>query len=123
MTKEELKAKIVTLELAIEKSKSDTCNVISELDKCKEELADINKPIATKSFLIEIETAIDNVIGDFNFNDADKYNAEFSLDYDGRVQLEHIELEDCYNLSQEITESVCNLFKEVEDEDNTSDNS
>ena len=37
MTKDELKAKIVTLELAIEKSKSDTCNVISELDNCKKE--------------------------------------------------------------------------------------
>ena len=116
MTKDELKAKIVTLELAIEKSKSDTCNVISELDNCKKELEDINKPELTKSQLTDIETAIDNAIGDFNFNDSEKYNAEFSLDYDGRVQLEHIELEDCYNLTQEITEKIFNLFKEVEDE-------
>ena len=80
MTKDELKAKIVTLELAIEKSKSDTCNVISELDKCKKDLTDLSKPKLTSQQYEAIHQAVECGIGEFDFDDTDNYSIDYGIE-------------------------------------------
>ena len=124
MTKDELKAKIVTLELAIEKSKSDTCNVISELDNCKKELADLSKPKLTPIQFDEVSEAIETAIGNFEFDNEDNYSIDFGLDYDGRVHCESFSFDNAYDLHREIYEAVERLFAEAEcpDEDDNQEN-
>ena len=121
MTKDELKAKIVTLELAIEKSKSDTCNVISELDNCKKELADLNKPKLTKEYFEKIHKAVEDGIGEFDFDDSGNYSIDFGIDYDGRVHAESFCFDGESDLEFNIIQKLEELFA-IEEED-TSDNS
>ena len=121
MTKGELKAKIVTLELAIEKSKSDTCNVISELDNCKKELADLNKPELTSQQYEAIHRAVEDGISEFDFDDSGNYSIDFGIDYDGRVCAESFCFDGATDLEHNIIEKLEELFA-VEEED-TSDNS
>ena len=121
MTKDELKAKIVTLELAIEKSKSDTCNVISELDNCKKELADLNKPKLTKEYFEKIHKAVEDGIGEFDFDDSGNYSIDFGIDYDRRVHAESFCFDGASDLEFNIIQKLEELFA-VQEED-TSDNS
>ena len=121
MTKDELKAKIVTLELAIEKSKSDTCNVISELDKCKKELTDLSKPKLTSQQYEAIHKAVEDGIGEFDFDNSDGYSIDFGIDYDGRVHAESFCFDGESDLEFNIIQKLEELFA-VEEED-TSDNS
>ena len=121
MTKDELKAKIVTLELAIEKSKSDTCNVISELDKCKKDLTDLNKPKLTNQQFEAMHQAIEDGIGEFDFDDSGNYSIDYGIDYDGRVHCESFCFDGSTDLEHNIVQKLEQLFA-VEEED-TSDNS
>jgi len=49
------------------------------------------------------------------------YDIDFSLDYDGRVQAETINLNETYNLVERITEKVLSLFKEADCPEDTKD--
>ena len=109
MTKDELKAKIVTLELAIEQSKSDTCNVISELDKCKKELADLNKPKLTEEYFEKIHRAVESGVGEFDFDDTDNYSIDYGIDYDGRVHCEAF----CFNNSTDLEHNIIQKLEEL----------
>jgi len=42
--------------------------------------------------------------------------SEFGMDYDGKVHVESVGLQCAYELTDQIVNKVCNLFKEVEDE-------
>ena len=53
-------------------------------------------------------------VGNFDFDDADNYNKEFELDYDGRVQLSSLEFENAQELVEAIVEKVHALFVEAE---------
>jgi len=118
MTKGELKAKIVTLELAIEKSKSDTCNVISELDNCKKELADLSKPKLTSQQYEAVHRAVEDGINAFDFDDSDNYSIDFGIDYDGRVHCESHEFDNADELAREICEKVYEMFGEADEDTN-----
>ena len=112
MTKDELKAKIVTLELAIEKSKSDTCNVISELDKCKKDLTDLSKPKLTSQQYEAIHQAVENGINAFDFDDSDNYSFDFHIDYDNRIAIESLTFDNADEIVREVYDQVCELFAE-----------
>ena len=110
MTKDELKAKIVTLELAIEKSKSDTCNVISELDKCKKELTDLSKPKLTSQQYEAIHQAVERGVGEFDFDDSGNYSIDYGIDYDGRVHCESFCFDGSTDLEHNIVQKLEQLF-------------
>ena len=74
--------------------------------------------------LDDIQEAIEKAIENYSFSDCDSYDTDFSLDYDGRVHLESIDLRDTYELTEMIVEKVHNLFKEAEcptDKDETNE--
>ena len=82
----------------------------------KQELIDYNKPELTTSQAEAIEAAISQAVEQFDFDDTENYEIDYSLDYDGRVQCETHEFINGDDLVMEIVTKVCNLFKEVEDE-------
>ena len=114
MNEIDLKTKIEGLEKAIKEHKADTSRYEDELKQTNKQLTDYNKPELTPSQLDEIQEAIEDVVGHFDFDDTDNYQTEFELDYDGKVNLSSINFES-YTLVEKIVEKVHDLFKETLD--------
>ena len=117
-TKAELEQAIVMHEEALESSKHTVLVDTQDLEQAKKDLASFNKPELTGSQLDDIQEAVEHAVGSFDFDDADNYDKEFELDYDGRVQLSNLEFTNAQELIEMIVEKVHKLFVEVEDEDN-----
>jgi len=118
-TKEELEQAVVMYEEALESSKHSVIVDTQDLELAKKDLASFNKPELTGSQLDDINEAIEMAVGNFDFDDADNYNKEFELDYDGRVQLSTLEFENAQELIEAVVEEVHKLFVEVEELDTT----
>jgi len=124
MNKMDLTTKIEGLKKAIKEHNDFSATYQNELAIVEKQLQDYDKPALTPVQLDAIFEAVDKAIENFSFSDCDNYETEFSLDYDGRVQLESIDLQDRYELVNTIAEKVQDLFQEVDcptDEDETND--
>ena len=58
---------------------------------------------------VTICRAVEKAVENYSFSDCDNYEVDFSLDYDAKVQLESIDLQDTYQLVEMIVDKVCNL--------------
>ena len=114
MNKEELEKEISVLKERVEANKTMSENYVNNLAKLQKKLEDINKPELTPMQFDLIQEAIEEGVGNFDFSDTDKYDKEFGLDYDGRVMLDGLELNDTYELIEGIVEEVHKLFTEME---------
>ena len=117
-TKQELEQSVVMLEEALQSGLTQSKVAQADLTIAKQQLADINKPELTGSQLDDITEAVENAVGSFDFDDADNYDKEFELDYDGRVQLSNLDFTNSQELIEMIIEKVHKLFVEIDDEDN-----
>jgi len=117
MNKEELEKQISLLQERVEANKVMNQGYESDLLKAKQDLEDINKPELTPAQLDDIQCAVESALENYSFSDCDNYETDFSLDYDGRVQLESIDLQDTYELTEMIVSKVHNLFKEIEEDE------
>ena len=115
MNELDLKTKIEGLEKAIKEHKDFTGTYESQLKETQKQLEDYNKPELTSAQLDEIQCAVESALENYSFSNCDNYETDFSLDYDGRVQLESIDLSDTYELTEMIVSRVHNLFKETLD--------
>jgi hypothetical protein len=118
MNEVDLKLKIEGLEKVIQEHKADASRYEDQLKETQKQLEDYNKPELTSAQLDDIQCAVESALENYSFSDADNYETDFSLDYDGRVQLESIDLSDTYELTEMIVSKVHNLFKEIKDETN-----
>ena len=118
MNEMDLKTKIEGLEKAIKEHKDFTSTYESNLKEVQKELEDYNKPELTSAQLDDIQCAVESALENYSFSDTDNYETDFSLDYDGKVQLESIDLNDTYQLTEMIVSKVHNLFKEIKNETN-----
>jgi len=114
MNAKDLELKIAGLEKAIQEHKADADRYQDELKTTQKQLDDYSKPELTSAQLDDIQEAVEKAIENYSFSDCDNYETDFSLDYDGRVQLESIDLQDTYELTEMIVDKVHNLFKEVD---------
>ena len=124
MNELDLKTKIEGLEKAIKEHQDFTNTYQGQLKTTQQELEDYHKPEMTPAMMDKVHNAVEKVVNDFDWEDADNYDKEFGIDYDGRVNLESINLTCTYDLVEKIVDQVCNLFKEAEcptDEDETND--
>ena len=117
-TKEELEQSVVMLEEALQSGLTQSKVAQADLTIAKQQLADINKPELTSSQLDDIQEAVEKAVGNFDFDDADNYDKEFELDYDGRVQLSNLDFTNSQELIEAVVEKVHKLFVEIENEDN-----
>ena len=114
MNAKDLELKISGLQKAIEEHKADASRYEDELKTTTKKLEDINKPELTPLQFDLIQEAVERGVDNFDFSDTDKYGKEFGLDYDGRVMLDSLELNDTYELIEGIVERVHKLFTEAE---------
>ena len=90
-----------------------------DLKAKQQELEDANKPVISSKTMDVVNDAINEAIENYNFDNTDQYELDFSLDYDGRVQAETINLTDTYELMEAIVTIVKKQFKIVEELDTT----
>ena len=91
-----------------------------ELKDKQKELEDAGKPVISSTVMNVVNDAINYAVENYNFDNADSYELEFSLDYDSRIQAETINLTDTYELVEAIVTNVEKQFK-IEQDDETND--
>ena len=89
-----------------------------ELKDKQQELEDANKPVISSTTMDVINDAVNYAVENYDFDNADQYELDFSLDYEGRVQTETINLRDTYELVEAIVTNVEKQFKIEQDETN-----
>jgi len=124
MNEMDLLTKIEGLEKAIKEHVDFADTYKTTLADTKQQLVDLHKPELTPKQLEAIECAVEQAVNEFDFNDTENYEIDYSLDYDGRVQCESHEFINDSELCSMIVNRVCKLFKEVDcptDKDETND--
>ena len=81
-----------------------------DLKSKQQELEDANKPVISSEVMNVVNDAINYAIENYNFDNSDQYEIDFSIDYDGRVQAETINLTDTYELMEAIVKNVEKQF-------------
>ena len=82
-----------------------------ELKDKQKELEDAGKPVISSTVMNVINDAINYAVENYDFDNKDQYEIDFSLDYDGRVQAETINLTDTYELMEAIVLKIEKQFK------------
>ena len=88
-----------------------------ELKDKQKELEDANKPVISSTVMNVVNDAINYAVENYNFDNADSYELDFSLDYDSRIQAETINLTDTYELVEAIVVNVEKQFNIKQDND------
>ena len=114
MTKEQLETNLAALKLLQQETNDKLTDHKAQISLLEKQLEDYNKPELTPMQLDDIQEAVEQAVENYSFSDCDNYETDFSLDYDGRVQLESIDLQDTYQLVEMIVDKVHNLFKEAD---------
>ena len=85
----------------------------------QQELEDANKPVISSTTMDVINDAVNYAVENYDFDNADQYELDFSLDYESRIQAETINLRDTYELVEAIVTKVekqFNVSPPVEDD-------
>ena len=90
-----------------------------DLKSKQQELEDVSKPVISSKVMDIINDAVNEAIEGYNFDNTDQYELDYSLDYDGRVQAETINLRDTYELMEAIVLKIEKQFKVIEELDTT----
>ena len=90
-----------------------------DLKSKQQELENVNKPVISSTVMNVVNDAINHAIENYDFDNTDQYDLDFSLDYDGRVQAETINLTDTYELMEAIVTKVEKQFNIIEELDTT----
>ena len=88
-----------------------------DLKSKQQELEDAGKPVISSTVMNVVNDAINYAVENYNFDNADSYEIDFSLDYDSRIQAETINLTDTYELVEAIVTNVEKQFKVEQDEE------
>ena len=87
-----------------------------DLKAKQQELEDAGKPVISSYTMDVINDAVNYAVENYNFDNTDQYELDFSLDYDGRVQAETINLRDTYELVEAIVTNVEKQFKVIKND-------
>ena len=91
-----------------------------DLKSKQQELEDANKPVISSTTMDIINDAVNHALENYNFDNTDQYELDFSIDYDGRVQAETINLRDTYELMEAVVMNIEKQFKVTQDEETNS---
>ena len=117
MTKtEELEKAVLMLEEQVEQNKTMSAEHLADLAQAKKQLADINKPELTPTQFDDIFEAVEAGVSNYDFSDSDNFDKEFGIDYDGRVTLESLDINNSQELVEAISKEVIKLFTESSEE-------
>ena len=119
MTKEQLETSLATLKLLQSETNDKLESFKQQVKDTEKKLEDVSKPEITPMMMDNIHGAVEKAIEGYDFSNTGNYEVEFGMEYDGKVHLESIDLQCAYELTENLVDKVCSLFKEAEcpDED------
>ena len=115
MTKEELQIKLEALQLLQSETNDKVRGYENQIADLEKQIKDLNKPKLTPLQFDELREAINEAIGNWDFDDQDNYSIDFGIDYDNRITCESFCFDNADDLVHEIYEYVAALFAETED--------
>ena len=118
---ESLENKKAALELLQNETNEKLQDYRQQISILQKQIEDYNKPELTPRQLDDIQEAIEEAVGSYNFDEVSMYDIELEMDYDGHVQASTINLNETYRLVERIVENVHNLFKEADAPEETED--
>ena len=118
---EDLQNKKAALELLQNETNEKLQDYRQQISILQKQIEDYNKPELTPKQLDNIQEAIEDAVGSYNFDEVDMYDIELEMDYDGRVQASTINLNETYDLVERIVRRVHDLFKEADAPEETED--
>ena len=83
----------------------------TDLNQKQKELQDVNKPVMEDWMYDEIHGLVEDGVGDFDFSDSDNYEFEPEFDYDNRVVIGNIEMNDTNYIVESIMNKIDKYFK------------
>ena len=107
---EDLENKKAALELLQSETNEKLNDYRLQVSIIQKQIEDYNKPELTPKQLDDIQEAIEDAVGNYNFDDVDMYDIELEMDYDGKVSAHTIGLNETYRLVEIITKRVHSLF-------------
>tara|TARA_B100000579_G_scaffold374023_1_gene337982 strand:- start:16 stop:393 length:378 start_codon:yes stop_codon:yes gene_type:complete len=117
MDKVDLTREIEKLKVSLEAHEEQVKDLNHDLAIAKQRLEDCDKPKLTPKQFDALHRVIETSVENFDFNQADNYNVEMSMEYDNKVVLEHIEFECHADLYEQIIQDVERLFGVAEESD------
>ena len=119
MTKEQLETSLAALKLLQSETNDKLESFKQQVKDTEKKLEDVSKPEITPMMMDNIHGAVEKAIEGYDFSNTGNYEVEFGMEYDGKVHLESIDLQCAYELTENLVDKVCSLFKEAEcpDED------
>ena len=87
-----------------------------DLKNKQQELEDAGKPVISSTVMNVVNDAINYAVENYDFDNRDQYEIEFSIDNDSRIQAETINLTDTYELMEAIVTKVEKQFNITEDD-------
>ena len=123
MNQKDLELKIVGLEKAIKEHNDFSTTYQNDLKSTQKQLDDYNKPELTPQQIDAIHNAVEKAVEGFDFSNNDNYEFEFGMEYDGKVYVESVNLQCAYELTEQVVNNVCSLFKEADCPEDNNDNS
>ena len=118
MTKQELELKLETLQKLLDEQNASANAYRDQIQELKNQLKDINKPKLTPLQFDELHEAIEEAVGQFDFDDQDNYSFDFHIDYDNRIALETLQFENADEIVRVVYDEVCELFAEIKEDNN-----
>ena len=118
MTTTELQAKIEALQAALDIKVQEQNAYRGQIDTLKKQLEDLNKPKLTPLQFDELHTAIEEGVGQFDFDDTDNFDTDFHIDYDNRIAIESMSLHNADELLRVVYNEVSEIFAEIKEDDN-----
>lgn len=112
MNKDELELKLETLQKLLDEQNASANAYRDQIQELKKQLKDINKPKLTPLQFDEVHTAIEEAVGQFDFDDSDNYSFDFHIDYDNRIAIESLTFDNADEIVREVYDQVCELFAE-----------
>ena len=118
MTKAELQVKISELEASLKVNELSQTDLVNKLVDAQKELENINKPKITQETVDLMYEAIEEAIDNFDFDDSDNYEADFTIDYDNRLALESIRFDGVTSIAEDVFRELEKLFNVIPSEQN-----
>jgi hypothetical protein len=118
---EDLQNKKAALELLQNETNEKLQDYRQQVSIIEKQIEDYNKPELTPKQLDDIQEAIEDAVGSYNFDEVDMYDIELEMDYDGRVSASTINMNESYDLVERIVRRVHGLFKEADAPEETED--
>ena len=123
MNREDLTKEIDKLKVSLEAHEEQVKDLNHDLAIATQRLEDCDKPKLTTKQFDKLHKVIENSVENFDFNQADNYNVEMSMEYDNKVELSYIEFECVADLYEQIIQDVEQLFGVADESDDDEEES